>query len=262
MSAPTASPATVGEDHSTYVYPDEADHLTVTMIGELTRSQGRDFQSWTDEEQAVLVALAPRILTINPPRRLLDVGAGHGRVAFQLAPYFSSGLLVEPDAARRRVLRRRSEVLGLTGAGFAVTDRLPPGFGPTTSVATLSHVLQHIPQTDAALLLERIADFVQPCGVLYVASCFARADEEHFALECDDGVGGWVETSLDATAFEALASSSVPGRLPVRFFTETTLVDLIEAAGFSVELITPFHAMADRDGATWYRDVAVTALRR
>lgn len=246
-------------DLAEYFYPDRNDDITTTMINALS-----DFQRWTDQEQRVILALAQRILELPTPRRMLDLGAGLGRLAVQLAPYCERGRLVEPDDHRRAGLTKGCRAIGLPASRFGVAGHWPDGdVDDQYDVVLVSHVFQHVTETTVMSILTDVSAHLRPGGLLYVATCFEGAAEESYTLNRFDARRTWEEAAIDRDTFERLAGASAAGQLPVHFFTRERLVSMIEGNGFTVTDVLPFHALFDASGEpAGFRDVAVIAERR
>ena len=247
------------ESQSTdYFYPDFNDEITATMINAIS-----DVQQWTDQEQRVILALAQRILELPTPRNVLDLGAGLGRLAFQLAPYFEQGRLVEPDDNRRAGLTKGCRAIGLPASSFKVTKHWPDGgVDAPYDVVLISHVFQHVTETTMTGIMTNASAHLRPGGLLYVATCFEAVAEERFTLNRFNARRMWEEIAIDRDTFERLAGASVEGQLPVHFFTRERLVAMVEGSGLTVTDVLPFHVLVDASGTpAGFRDVAVIAER-
>jgi ubiquinone/menaquinone biosynthesis C-methylase UbiE len=53
-------------------------------------------------------------------KRVLDVGAGDGRIAIGVAPYARESVGVDPDAEAIALARERARALGAANVGFEV----------------------------------------------------------------------------------------------------------------------------------------------
>ena len=241
-----------------YFYPDFNDEMTGTMIRSLS-----NVQEWTDQEQRVILTLASRILDLSPPRSLLDLGAGLGRLVFQLLPYFNEGTFIEPDDGRRLRLSKICQEVGALDVGFTVTPRWPEESGHIFyDVAVISHVIQHIPESTTRELLSQACERLRPGGLLYIATCFAGASQDRFSVSQFNDRREWEEVSIDANEFERLAAVPESGKLPVHFFTQDHLVSMIEERGVTVIDLLPFHNVTRQEFTTRdYRDIAIIAKR-
>jgi 2-polyprenyl-3-methyl-5-hydroxy-6-metoxy-1,4-benzoquinol methylase len=239
-----------------YVYPDEGDRLTQLLIEETGRAQ-----AWNDEEQAVLLDLAHRVLEVKPPRSVLDVGAGLGRVMVQMLPYFRSGDLIEPDQIRRDGLTEIMSLLDPKQARFQIhtgTDKLDAY--TMYNVILLSHVIQHISQDDAQNLLASLVPRIKSGGFLYLATCLSSTTSHEYAVTRFDGDGEFEEISITSGDFAELIRSPQDRKLPIHFFPIGALSEMVKSVGLSVVNVQSFH-LVKRPGSQRmsFRDVALIA---
>ena len=261
FAMPTLYSTGMAQERSTvedYFYPDFNDEITGTMIASVS-----NLQEWTDQEQRVILALASRILELDHPRSMLDLGAGLGRLALQLIPYFNRGTLVEPDHDRRLHLSEICQVVGALDRGFTVAAQWPEDSEQDSyDVAIISHVFQHIPESSTYRILSQVSQRLRPGGLLYVATCFSGTSKDRFSVNQFNDQQDWEERSIDGDEFEYLARVPVKGQLPVRFFTQDHLVSMIEGHNFSVIDALPFHNVIDQDFPIRdFRDIAIIARR-
>lgn len=123
-------------------------------------------------------------LRSQPPKNILDVGAGTGRDAAFMASLGHKVTAIEPSDKMRQLARA-------THADVAVTwtdDTLPalvtqqPRLGAFNYIV-LSAVWMHVHPTDRSKAMERIADLLAPGGVLYVTLRSGPSDPKRAMYE-------------------------------------------------------------------------------
>ncbi|MCP3098801.1 class I SAM-dependent methyltransferase [Myxococcus sp. K15C18031901] len=109
-----------------------------------------------------------RLVHRLPERReLLDVGAGAGKVAERLAPYFDALTLLEPNRDQLAGFRmEKARVLVEPFERYQGTERY--------DVVLCSHVLYHVPQADWGAFIERLLGYVRPGGYCILVMAAAR----------------------------------------------------------------------------------------
>ncbi len=119
--------------------------------------------------------LRPRILSVidlllPDHGRILDVGCGFGLFASYFAQTQPRRRIVGVDTNERRVgiAERTCEKLGLAGHRFFAGDvRSVELSGPFTGAYVLD-VMHHVPEADQLPLFRRLADLLEPRGILVV----------------------------------------------------------------------------------------------
>lgn len=144
---------------------------------ELTRAYGRSYGPY--EPPGALVRLARPIVmreakalvaAAPPGTVVLDVGCGPGQMLERIRAAGWTGPLrgIEPNA---EVARETSERVGVP-VDVAPVEALPADL-PRAGLIVLRHVIEHV--REPLLVLEALAELLEPNGVLYVGTPDARA---------------------------------------------------------------------------------------
>ncbi len=196
----------------TYRYPDTFDVITSTLI----RSLDPDVEAWRSREASELAAV---LAVIPPGRRVLDVGAGRGRLAVRLADSFASVVALEPDPSRAADCRRAVAARDNVAVVCANLPGARLGEGEFDAVVC-HHVLQHVPTGVVPAMIERMRRVLRPGGTLVLVTALSDGPDVFVVL----GRRGRAVTGrrISAGEFDALAAGG-PGPLPVHLFAEATL---------------------------------------
>jgi len=195
-----------------YRYPDPLDVITSTLIGSIDP----DGEAWRERE---LEELATVIDALPPGGRVLDVGAGHGRLAALLAGRFTSVVALEPDVARAAECSRRvatHDNVDVVAADIFVTSLEEGSF----DAVVCHHVLQHVPSRSVPAMIERMHRLLAPGGTVVIVTAESEGPDEFVSLGVERG--GVASGSLTEAEFDLLASGG-PGALPVNRFAPSTL---------------------------------------
>lgn len=129
----------------------------------------------------------------NPSLSLLDVGAGPGTVAKQLAPYFDSITLLEPNQAQLVgfELSGQTKIIHKTLEAFLKDDDDDNTNTEKYDVVVCSHVLYHMPVSQWPTIVNQLLSLVKPKneeegeGGGYVIIVLGAASGQNYDLHCD-----------------------------------------------------------------------------
>lgn len=202
----------------TYRYPDPLDVITSTLL----ESLDPDPAVWRSREEA---DLGPVLDALPGGGRVLDVGAGRGRLADRLADRFERVIALEPDPSRAEDCRRA--VAGRANVTVVCADLAgaPLGEGEVDAVVC-HHVLQHVPTGAVPTMLAGMRRVLRPGGTLVLVTTLTDGPDAFVAL----GRRGKAVTQrrISAGEFDMLAAGA-GHLLPVHLFSEETLVRLLSA---------------------------------
>jgi 2-polyprenyl-3-methyl-5-hydroxy-6-metoxy-1,4-benzoquinol methylase len=118
-----------------------------------------------------------RLLPRLPERpSLLDVGAGPGRLAQLLSPWFGSLTLLEPNREQIATLELEgARILHETLESYHSSERY--------DVVLCSHVLYHVPVAEWGGFIDRLLSFVRPGGYCVIALTAERG--QSYQLQSD-----------------------------------------------------------------------------
>jgi SAM-dependent methyltransferase len=192
------------------------------------------FQTWT---RWIASQAAPEIVRRVPlesdPRRLLDVGGGHGRYAAAFCrsyPDLTAVVFDLPTALKSA--RDLLEDPGLDGrltlqAGDFLTDALGDGF----DVALLINIVHGLAADENRQLLRRVKDVMRPGGTVVIAEQFAgrapgpavHAIQRLLDLNYHVALGGRTYRFADATNWLSEVGFGPPRRVNLRSAPGTSL---------------------------------------
>lgn len=209
----------------TYRYPDTFDLATSALI-----ARHGDREAWRMREEEDLSAV---LAALPDGGRVLDVGAGRGRLAIRLADRFETVVALEPDP--ERAAECEVAVSGMGNIAVVVADLLSAPLPESFFDAVVCHhVVQHVPVFVLPAMLERMRRLLVPGGALAIVTASATGDDELVALET---AGGTVATRrVSPEEFDTLAAGG-PGPLPVHLFADRTLRDHLSR--FTAVDVTP-----------------------
>lgn len=195
----------------TYRYPDTLDLVTSALI-----AQHGDRETWRVREEKGLAAV---LAALPHGGRVLDVGAGRGRLAARLAGRFDDVVALEPDPDR--AAECAAAVSGMGNVAVVVADLLSAPLPESFFDAVVCHhVVQHVPVSVLPAMIDRMRRLLVPGGTLALVTALATGDDEFIALDTADGT---VTTRrVSAEEFDTLAAGG-PGPLPVHLFADRTL---------------------------------------
>jgi SAM-dependent methyltransferase len=227
----------MGRGPSGYRYPDQGDGLTLRLIAD----SGLSLAEWEAQESAVLDALSVLLGGLPSRGRLLDFGSGLGRLAIRFAGLFDRVTSIEPDASRAAVQRKHLAAAGRLDQVEVRTAGLDDADVGVYDAAVCSHVVQHVQAAAALAILDGLARALRPGGYLLLLTALAPPDGDRFAINDIDTDGGFIERPVTPDEFDAACRDNVEGRLPVRFFTYQSLIDLLRERGVRPVAAYGFH---------------------
>ncbi|MGN1333728.1 MAG: class I SAM-dependent methyltransferase, partial [Anaerovoracaceae bacterium] len=229
----------------TYTYPDKDDRLTCQLI-----EKEFDGTYWTESEALVLEQAWEELRALkekknvaekNSPFNVLDLGCGMGRLFSEESKVADEITGVEPDAARFAAAEAEGCRVSQS-ANIPVTvingdvSSLPQD--KKYSAVISSHVLQHITCNMAADMMKKMADLLEPEGILVMTTTYTHSEEDGFFCESWYGEKR-ISEKIDKERFDGLfGAESV---LPVRIFAEDSIVSMAEAEGLELIRTSRYH---------------------
>jgi cyclopropane-fatty-acyl-phospholipid synthase len=146
-------------------------------------------QSSLDESEAAMLTLTCERAQVHDGARILDLGCGWGSLSLWLAERYPRSQVtgLSNSASQRAFIEARATERGLDNLAVVtgdVNDFLPEGrFDRVVSVEMFEHLRNH------ALLLERIAGWLEPGGKVFVHHFCHR---EHVYAYEDRGPSDWM----------------------------------------------------------------------
>lgn len=221
-----------------YEYPDKNDQLTVQLI-----DTEYDSSYWAESEDFVLSKAIETVSALrekDDEKRLLDVGCGKGRLLQVFAPYVDTITAVEPDLSRFAEASQQGinissdyskDVNVIHGDISSVEPYLK------FDVILSSHVLQHITRSMTKELMESMSDKLEEDGLLILTTTHTTGEDQFFKEEWKDGMRSC--QPITAESFDQLFSAE--GILPVRIFSENTIVKLAKSCNLVLEKTYCYH---------------------
>ncbi len=171
----------------------------------------------TDIERAVLAAVGPA------PGRLLDVGAGTGRLLELLAPRVERGLGVDASRAMLALARSRLAKPELAHCAVRQADMYRLPLADASFDTIILQMVLHYAEDPAAAMAEA-ARVLRPGGLLLVVDLLqhGRTDlVDRLAHRWPGFDDAGVTALFDATGLMPGSACTIPGALPVRLWPAT-----------------------------------------
>lgn len=221
-----------------YEYPDKNDSLTVQLI-----DTEYDGSYWAESEEFVLSKAIESISALkekDDEKRLLDVGCGKGRLIQVFAPYVDTITAVEPDL--NRFSEAAQQGINVSAAYSKDVDVIHGDISSVEphlkfDVILSSHVLQHITRSMTKELVESMSDKLEEDGLLILTTTHTTGEDQFFKEEWNAGM----RSSQPITAENFDATFFKEGALPVRIFSEDTIINLAQSCNLSLEKIYCYH---------------------
>jgi SAM-dependent methyltransferase len=203
-----ASAAQVPDPRRQYRYPDSFDRVPEAAI----RPTGvRGGARWEDSDAEILREVAA-LLPNGRPRRIVDVGAGTGRLIPIAARLGGTVVAVEPDHARIVMAKERAAAAGYRNCSFVENDLL--GFSSTGGrfdLVICSHVIQHLASTERRAFIAALRAVTDPAGLLLLTFPVTTASQDRHMVSAVASADGAVRTSeVGAERFDAAAKRLLP----------------------------------------------------
>lgn len=228
-----------------YTYPDGDDRITQRFISDTEPYPGY----WDVSDQRAMARAAAKVKTVLGPRekvRALDAGCGFGRMLPWLSRLADRIVAIDPDAGRLADAARVAADLGDAAEVELIASDVRGLPGDTFDLVLCSHIIQHIPTTEATPFLSRLYQLTAPGGVLVLTYTRAPVGDEKFSVDHIDGHG--VETRWVSQAeFDAVArDGGGRERLPVHHRDPDRLAELGRRMGWTDLWSWSFHVLDDR----------------
>lgn len=223
------------------IFPDEwDDDILARFI--LQREPFDDY--WVRSERRAL-KVVDTVLRRRPRRRLLDLGCGRGRLIGGFSNLFEEVVAVDANRARIGEARRAAHAVKLKNVEFV--DRLfeecVSELG-TFDMVLCSHVIQHLPTSVLAVVLEHIDSVLMRGGLLVLLTSHSRAKQDAFKLWRLIGSGSCVteESLKNAAAFdEVLVKGYLKDRVLSHAFAISSLQNIMR--DYRVIKVHCYHAL-------------------
>ncbi|MDD5927991.1 MAG: class I SAM-dependent methyltransferase [Firmicutes bacterium] len=228
-----------------YTYPDKDDRLTCQLI-----EKEFDGEYWAESEARVLVQAREELRAFKEKRNssgkgipfsVLDLGCGMGRLFSEESMVADEITAAEPDANRFSAAENEGHRVSQS-VNIPITvingdaSSLPQD--KKYSAVISSHVLQHITCNMAADMMKKIADLLEPEGILVMTTTYTEGEEDRFFCESWEGESRKSE-KIDRERFDGLfGADSV---LPVRMFAEDSIVSMAGAEGMELLRMSRYH---------------------
>jgi hypothetical protein len=122
------------------------------------------FLACTDQKTKAMEFLDQKISSLPRKDALIDVGAGNGKLTSHLTGAFRKSTAIEPNPALARELRARCP--GVTILECSLDEAM---LGSHADFILCSHVFYYLPQNTWLRILEKMAGWLAPDGLLAVA---------------------------------------------------------------------------------------------
>jgi SAM-dependent methyltransferase len=161
---------------------------------------------WEDSDAEILREVAA-LLPNGRPRKIVDVGAGTGRLIPIAAQLAGTVVAVEPDHARIAMAKERVVAAGYENCSFIEDDLL--GFSRTSGrfdLVICSHVIQHLASTKRLAFIAALRAVTDPAGLLLLTLPVTTASHDRHLVSAIASADGRVRTrEVGVEQFDAAA---------------------------------------------------------
>ena len=221
-----------------YIYPDSGDRLTIELINKVSRGE-----YWKKSEERVLSKACDQIKKLER-RRLLDAGCGLGRLFSVFSPLAQEMWAVEPDRDRYESAVKAAESINNVKINVINGDMTSLPENLRFDAVISSHVFQHVPEKTACEMADMMASRIENGGLAIVLTTHTSGDEDIFTKEYFKNSERTAKT-VDRREFQAAFDEK--GVLPVRMFSEKTVLEQAARRGFKPLLVTGYHYAMEAD---------------
>ncbi|WP_410654711.1 class I SAM-dependent methyltransferase [Amycolatopsis sp. lyj-112] len=246
-----------------YRYPDAGDHVTGMFIRRHEPYDGY----WTASEDRALGKVAEQLtagLGARDELKALDAGCGEGRLLDWLSRFSAVITAADPDPDRLATARRNA--LKDTEVTFTVSPITELDGGPYDLVVC-SHVIQHVPTSDVAPILRRLAEVTAPGGTLVLAYSRSPIGQGKYSLDSVEADGEVRSRRVGREEFDKALRDGDGPALPIRYLDPEEVTADAAEAGWRTAWEWTYHVLEDLGPADEHidRDELVNAsgpLRR
>jgi SAM-dependent methyltransferase len=188
-------------------YPDPGDVIPARSISSERSITG-------DPDIDVVSGLLAR-LRLRPPVRLIDVGAGTGRLAPAYLPFVDEAVLVEPDSVRFERARARLRSVPGVELIYGLAHELVPT-RKRFDIVLCSHVLQHLSSVDRAKLIHVLRELTDDAGLILLLAPCSTERRPRFLVSTLDSDQNVSTAEVGSELFDRIAAAPAQiGVLPV-----------------------------------------------
>ena len=225
-----------------YQYPDACDKVTIAFIRKNEPFKGY----WEKSENYILGKMKKWIQSCvdrSTNAVFLDAGCGTGRLLPELEAYFNSILAIDPDPTQ---IERAKDLVEEHGFHDKVAFQAASIEGlkckkETFDVILCSHVLQHVTGSSVQPTLQRLAEVLNPSGLLFITTTHSGRNHDYFVKAYLRGSEA-VEEEIGREEFDSLVLNG-ENILPIHFFTMGTILRLLESSDLELADIESYHIL-------------------
>lgn len=210
-----------------YRYPDVDDYNFLHNI------RNKDWEDGGLEDQYLRECL--QVIAVQDRNLVLDVGCGLGKNITKLSPYFNQVVALDPDA--ERLEKAKSKAAMPENLKFVLASMQEFVTEDIFDCVFCSQIIQHLHTEDVKKILTKFKNILKPKGylILLTTNCLA-AEDEFLKVNCLTNE----HIPLTQKAYnECVETNDI--HLPTRLFTEKTLRQLLDAAGFEIIFLKKFN---------------------
>jgi SAM-dependent methyltransferase len=238
-----------------YTYPDTNDSLTIQMIGEIEAKAGIN---WGGEEEVVLDILRQLIQknVKNNDSLLIDFGCGEGRLLTDFGGFFDKLIAVEPDKIRLENAIKLTKKSNIFSKTTFINEMIETAkISEPADTTLISHVIQHIDPNSVKKVLKKAHSSLKDGGLLYLATNNMAGSRDKFTKSYLNN-GKLKEVRINREEFKLLVRNN-KGILPIHWFSQSKLIDLLNKIGFEILFSQTFHGSKNSPE----RDIAIIARK-
>ena len=225
------------------VWPSHWDAITATYV-----RQHEPYPGYWEASERYSLKAVEKLIRGKQCRHLLDIGCGDGRSTVPWALHFDRVTALEPSDEHVEAAATLFAAKNLNNVTLSKQCIQESSFAPDLfDMVLCSHVIQHMPTSDSAVILDAIYTLLRPGGIAVILTSHSMSNEDSFVLERFDETGQ--KTVTQVVPNEEMFNRKFPfdpDAIPTHRFSISKMRGLMSR--YCDHRIRFFHALHPRNG--------------